>query len=280
MKNFLPFGAAGMLVVTGIALFAAVFHLGRPAHAYKALRMWRRSWLSREVLLFAVFSKVGGVYAALQLARHFWAWPIPEFLMLGLGGLVVSSGFAGVYASAKIYLVPARPAWNTIRTPLRFFLTGFVIGPLFSLVVYAFYVLTQSSELWVSSYFQAPAVSFLFVVIAAGIGQLIVLLSRLFHLRESESDELYGATFLLIHRFKHMFIARLVLLVVGGFILPFILIYLLGLGGLSHPAFIGLSVAAFAIASAGEWSGRYLFFVTVVPQNMPGSFFTRNGRSH
>ena len=33
-------------------------HLGRPIHAYRAMRMWRRSWLSREVLLFSAFSTV------------------------------------------------------------------------------------------------------------------------------------------------------------------------------------------------------------------------------
>ncbi|MDP3921157.1 MAG: DmsC/YnfH family molybdoenzyme membrane anchor subunit [Candidatus Omnitrophota bacterium] len=279
MKSFMPFGAAGMLVVTGVALLAAVFHLGRPLHAYKALRMWRRSWLSREVLLFAVFSHVGALYAALQLAVYYWSWPIPEVILFFLGGLVVLSGFAGVYASAKIYLVPARPAWNTIRTPLRFFLTGFITGPLFSLVVYAFYVRTQTPD-YVKMYFQAPAVTFLLISIAAGAAQLVVLLSRLFHLRESISDELYGASFLLIHRFKHLFLTRLALLVLGAFLFPFLLIYELGLGGVSHTGFIGLSVTSFMLAFLGEWIGRYLFFVTVVPKNMPGSFFTKNGGGH
>ena len=72
LRDFLPYGAGGMLVVTGVALLAAVFHLGRPLHAWKALRMWKRSWLSREVLLFALFSNAGAAYAALQLARRFW----------------------------------------------------------------------------------------------------------------------------------------------------------------------------------------------------------------
>src|SRR5688572_24041921 len=53
------------LGVGGLALAAATFHLGRPAHAYRALRMWRRSWLSREVLAFAAFSHVAAVYAGL-----------------------------------------------------------------------------------------------------------------------------------------------------------------------------------------------------------------------
>ena len=34
-----------------ISLGASTLHLGRPIYAWRALKMWRRSWLSREVLL-------------------------------------------------------------------------------------------------------------------------------------------------------------------------------------------------------------------------------------
>ena len=71
------------LGVGGLALAAATFHLGRPAHAYRALRMWRRSWLSREVLAFAAFSHVAAVYAGLlwlQLPGSVW-----------VGGLTVAA---------------------------------------------------------------------------------------------------------------------------------------------------------------------------------------------
>jgi len=70
LQNFLGFGAGGMLAVTAIALLASTFHLGRPLYAYKALKMWKRSWLSREVLLFTVFSFVGALYGAYLLAAH------------------------------------------------------------------------------------------------------------------------------------------------------------------------------------------------------------------
>src|SRR4029453_954220 len=53
------------LAIGGLALGASALHLGRPVHAYRAIRMWRRSWLSREVLLFGAFAMVAGVYAAM-----------------------------------------------------------------------------------------------------------------------------------------------------------------------------------------------------------------------
>ena len=61
--------ALASLLVGGLALAASTLHLGRPIHAYRALRMWRRSWLSREVLLFSAFSGVAGVYAGGVVVR-------------------------------------------------------------------------------------------------------------------------------------------------------------------------------------------------------------------
>ena len=62
-------GAASLtsLLVGGLALAASTLHLGRPAYAYRALKMWKRSWLSREVLLFTAFSVVACVYAGVAL---------------------------------------------------------------------------------------------------------------------------------------------------------------------------------------------------------------------
>ena len=59
--------AALTAVLVGVmALAASTLHLGRPVYAYRTLKMWRRSWLSREVLLFAMFSTVACVYAGSQ----------------------------------------------------------------------------------------------------------------------------------------------------------------------------------------------------------------------
>ncbi len=275
LQDFLPFGAAGMLTVTGLALFAAIFHLGRPLYAYKALRMWKRSWLSREVLLFALFSKAGGLYAVLQLADHFFDFKIPDAAMFALGAAVVLLGLSGVYASAKIYLVPARPAWNTIRTPLRFFLTGFMLGPLFGLSTYSIYLLFHTSA--DMAVMQGPIRSFLAVSALAGFFQMIVLLARLFSFNLNETPESYGSNFLLIHRFKKTFITRLGLLVLGSFIFPFAIFASLQDGNLNDGKFAVLTLVCFALSFAGELLGRYLFFVTVVPKNIPGSFFANKG---
>jgi DMSO reductase iron-sulfur subunit len=99
------------LGVAGLALAASTLHLGRPAQAWRALKMWRRSWLSREVLLFTLFAAAA--------------------MIPGLAPLAAVLGLAGVTASAMIYLVPARPAWNSKRTLVDFHLTALLLGPLF-----------------------------------------------------------------------------------------------------------------------------------------------------
>ncbi len=116
--------AAGAALVVGHPLIAAVaamaglacapLHLGRPFYAYRAWRGWRTSWLSREVLAFGVF---GGATALAVWQPALWP-------------LAAVAGLAGTYCSARIYMIPARPAWNTWRTMVDFFLTALVLGPL------------------------------------------------------------------------------------------------------------------------------------------------------
>src|SRR4029077_7160399 len=50
VSSRLGLAALASLGVAALALNASTLHLGRPVYAYRALRMWRRSWLSREVL--------------------------------------------------------------------------------------------------------------------------------------------------------------------------------------------------------------------------------------
>src|SRR5205807_2527141 len=113
-----------------VALAASLLHLGRPTRALKALRNVRTSWLSREVALFSVFALLALAYAAC------WARsaPAPRGLTLGLGIAATTAGVAGVYASARLYLVPARPVWNSGRTPAAFFATAASTGPLLALL--------------------------------------------------------------------------------------------------------------------------------------------------
>jgi DMSO reductase anchor subunit len=54
--------------------------------------------------------------------------PEIALILFALKVLTPTLGIAGILASAYIYLVPARPAWNTPHTPIDFILSAAVLG--------------------------------------------------------------------------------------------------------------------------------------------------------
>jgi DMSO reductase anchor subunit len=52
---FYPLGCAIALAFLAVGLGASFFHLGRPERAWRAVAMWRTSWLSREVIVLPAF---------------------------------------------------------------------------------------------------------------------------------------------------------------------------------------------------------------------------------
>lgn len=231
----LGIAALSSLSIGGIALGASTLHLGRPAYAYRALKMWRRSWLSREVLLFGAFSAVACAYAA---ALWFGSAGGPL-----LGGLTVLLGLAGVIASAQIYRVSSRPTWNSLFTLAQFGLTAGTLGPLAAAALG-----TGSSQVLV-------------VAAATMTGlQLAAQALRFLQSSVSESVELRASATLLATRFAGVVVCRAVLLAVGAVAVP---LYSRAPAAL----WVGL-----LLALGGELVGRYLFFVTAVPRHMVAAY--------
>jgi hypothetical protein len=69
---------------------------------------------------------------------------------------------------------------------------------------------------------------------------------------------------LLAGRFRTAFLIRLAVLIAAGIVLPLA----------AHWTFA--MALAFVTALCGEWLGRWLFFVTVVPKNMAAVFSSRS----
>ncbi len=228
-------------MVGGLALNASTLHLGRPVHAYRALRMWRRSWLSREVLLFTSFSGVATLYAALLwFGAPGTPAGVPYGIAVAVGAVTVALGIAGVTASACIYRVPSRPAWNTRYTLLQFNLTAALLGPLFAAAV------GVGDARWLAA---ASATM-------AG-GQFVLLAVRFLRCIASDSLELKGTARLLSTVFAKHLVARGVPRAAGAVVLPL----------LGAPPLLSLSLAIGA-----EMLGRYLFFVSVVPKHMAAPY--------
>jgi Fe-S-cluster-containing dehydrogenase component len=220
--------AVAALAAGLIALAGSTLHLGRPIHAYRALRMWRRSWLSREVLLFTLFAHAAAGYAGML-----WLGRAPVWL----GGVTVLLGLAGIFASACIYRVPARPAWNCSYTNIEFFLTAFSCGPM----LLASLIGVTGPLLWIAT--------------CAAAAQLLNQLTKLLTLARSDEFELAASGRLFATELRTRLLMRF------GF----------GLAGVALPL-CGLSAVGFTALVAGEIVGRYLFFVSVVPTNMAATF--------
>ncbi|MBI1787171.1 MAG: dimethyl sulfoxide reductase anchor subunit [Acidobacteria bacterium] len=176
------------LLVGLLSLGASTLHLGRPVYAWRALKMWRRSWLSREVLLLSAFAGAAGAYAFFGSAI--------------VGALTALLGIAGVTASSQIYRVPARPAWNSLFTPAEFCLTGGLLGPLFVAAL-------------------AGANSFLMAASVAAAGlQILTTGLKLLWLIGSDEFELRASARLLSGELERWLLLRLALLVLGGIVFP------------------------------------------------------------
>jgi len=186
--------------------------------------------------MFGCFSALAGFYAAsLWLALAFSA---------PLGGLTALTGLAGIAASAFIYLVPARPSWNTKFTIADFFLTAAVLGPLFAA--------------WIGAG-AGRSLSSLAVVAAAA--QMVNQATRFLRLIGSDSFELQASARLLSTILARPLLLRVALLVIGGIAIP--------LSGSAYARFV-----AFPLALAAEFVGRYLFYVSVVPKNIAAPYLS------
>ena len=161
-------------------------------------------------------------------------------------------GLGGVTASAYIYRVPARPAWNTPYTLLQFNFTAALLGPLFAAAI------GVGDTRWL-----APAAA------AMGVSIGLVLALRFLRLIASENLELKGTARLLSTVLRRHLVMRASLLAVGGVLMPLLVASRTDLTALSSALVIGASLV---LAMGGEILGRYLFFVSVVPRQMAAAY--------
>ncbi len=255
LEGFLKIGPIAMLVAAALALTTSVFHLGRPLFAWRALKMWKRSWISREVLFFSLFALSAGLYSLIRWKGILF--PLPFAMALGLS--VVLSGITGIYSSAKIYMVPARPSWNNIRTPIAFFSTGFLLGPLTTLFLFS----CQSNGADGTQKSLLIARTLVGIILIAGLFQLGSILVKLFYILSREEHEMRGTAKLLTQWFRTPFLSRIGSLLITLVGIPFSLL------GVS-PIWVG---SLLVLALMSELLGRYLFFVSVVPKNRPEGYF-------
>ncbi|MEJ5990879.1 DmsC/YnfH family molybdoenzyme membrane anchor subunit [Ramlibacter sp. PS3R-8] len=98
-----PVAALGPMLWTAtvmlmVALLASFFHLGHPMRAWRAVLMWRTSWMSREVIALPVFIALVGGWALLASVARPEAVAAPWLAVVALVG-----AFLLWYCTAMIY---------------------------------------------------------------------------------------------------------------------------------------------------------------------------------
>ncbi|HBY5638479.1 TPA: dimethyl sulfoxide reductase anchor subunit family protein, partial [Klebsiella pneumoniae] len=116
----------GLWVLMGIGFIASTMHLGSPLRAFNSLNRMGASSLSNEIASGAIFFAVGGIG---------WLLAVCKKLPAGLRSLwlVVTMvlGVIFVWMMVRVYnTIDTVPTWYTVWTPLSFFLTLFIGGPL------------------------------------------------------------------------------------------------------------------------------------------------------
>ena len=128
---FFVIGSALSLLCLGGGLLASFFHLGHPERAWRAVAMWRTSWLSREVIVLPAFMAAVACYGA----AHYYGWSCA----LWIGGTAALLAIALFVSTAMIYIcLRFLQEWHTPLTLVNFTLLGCASGLLAASVLAGF----------------------------------------------------------------------------------------------------------------------------------------------
>jgi formate dehydrogenase iron-sulfur subunit len=218
------------LLVGSTGLIASVLHLGRPLQAWRSFLGWRRSWLSREILLF-------GAYISLAAA-------LTVFQTTALLPIVVIMGLVAVFSSVMVYADTKRAFWSFRRSSFRFFGSVVALGLGAGITVTVNMLGTVPKEL-----------------VALVLAVSAIRLS--FDLKKSKVPELQRSSQLLWGELRSWTAVRYICVIFAGFVLPGVLLL-----GVTFPEPVAL--AAFTFRITAELLERHLFFTAVAPAKMPG----------
>ncbi len=119
----------GLWVLMGIGFIASMLHLGSPMRAFNSLNRVGASALSNEIASGSVFFAVGGIGWLLAVLKK-----LPPALRTLWLIITMVLGVVFVWMMVRVYnSIDTVPTWYSVWTPLGFFLTLFMGGPLLGL---------------------------------------------------------------------------------------------------------------------------------------------------
>ncbi len=247
----------GPVLVLG--MIASFFHLGNPLNAYNAIGNLGSSWLSREIFCGVAFTIVGGIFAVLQWRKIGSA--SQRNLIAVLAALI---GLALVFSMSNVYMIRTVPVWNTVTTPVSFFVTTFLLGVLAmgaAFVANYSYLRRKNPDLAdVQSGLLRDTLRWLGITGMLLLGvEFVVLPVYLAYLSSTPATVAAGE--LLLSTYGVVLIARLVLVFLGaGIFGAFVYRNAVSVG--REKIMGNWAYAAFALVLISEILGRFLFYAS------------------
>jgi len=243
------------LIIGLAALASSTLHLGRPFGAWRAFLGLRKSWLSREIIIFGLFAKLAMLYTGLVWFPQFASSSIQS----ALGWATVFTGLLGVFCSAMIYHDTHRDFWHLRWSGPKFLGTTALLGVTTTLLIAG----AASASTPVLPKLAAFSVLFGMLKLASEL--------PLFRALEVEDySPMHKTALMLTGQFALLHRCRMALGILGGVVLPALLALNFTNAAMPTWLFIAASAVIVALCLAGEFIERRLFFVTVQPVQMPG----------
>lgn len=222
-------------VLMGIGFMASVLHLGSPLRAFNSLNRIGESALSNEIASGSVFFAVGGFWWLVTVLGK-----MPQALGKIWMMLTMILGVFFVWMMCKVYLIDTVPTWYSVYTPLSFFLTMFIGGPLLG------YLLLRVAGVTGWGMRLLPAISLLAVVIST-----VVVMLQGMDLATIHSSIMQASA--LVPEYGALMSWRLLVLALAlaCWIIPQLK------GGQANPAVLTF---AFVLVIVGELIGRGVFY--------------------
>jgi formate dehydrogenase iron-sulfur subunit len=257
-----------------LALAASLFHLGRPLLAFRAVVGLRHSWLSREIVAFGAFAALATIYAAAIFTTQATvngtvANDSAVIWTRCLGWSVATIGVIAVFCSTMIYVFTQRECWSMLRVGVRFTLTSALLGvAAVWLSILASTLLAPSTAILSLVHLCGPVLCWALVAIT--LTKLTWEASIFRHLWLRKMSPLKRSAMLMTGDLSNATLARFALGLLGGVILPLILVSDAATLSDGLIQFVVLTALLFAACLAGELLERYLFFAACAAPQMPG----------
>ena len=253
--------AIGPLAV--LALVVTLLHLGNPINAPRAITHFATSWLSREVTLALVFSIVGAVFAYMQ-----WRKVSTAAVRNTIGLINAAIGLVLVYVMSMVYRLPTVPAWNTLATPVTFFITCFLLGSLAmgAAFVANYWYLKRKQMDPENVQFSMLATTLrwiaLFSIALLGL-QFIVIPLYIAQLAGEGNPAAVASIEVMSQQYITVFAVRLILLFVGAGLFS-LFVYSMASSESRLRVLGNIAYLAFALVLVSEILGRFLFYASMV----------------